>query len=138
MTIAYSRQTLLHRQITILGLSDFSIVPYYITHNRSCPNISNKKSMKYAGRKWKKMKQKLCTILLLRILPSGYQIVISNGFSYTALRPLPSTSFHVTCLTLGAVTLNTGISLDLQQTQPKLERDHLRAGVCRQPKHSYH
>ena len=98
--------------------------------------------MKYAGRKWKKMTQRICINLLLRMLPLGYQIVISNGLLCTALRPLSSTSFHVVHLIVGTVTLNTGTSLDLQQTQPKFERDLVGGGrwggTCRHPKYSYH
>jgi len=53
--------------------------------------------------------------LLLRILPSGYQIVISKGLSWTALRPLSSTVCHVMRFVAGDVILYTGIpSLNLQ------------------------
>jgi hypothetical protein len=80
------------------------------------------------------MTQSLCMKMLLRMLPLGYHIVISNGLSYTALRPFTKISCHVTGLVVGVVTLNTGISLDLQhRNSPNMNVTTWRWETCRYP-----
>lgn len=77
------------------------------TYNGFFPKRVTTKSIKYAGRKWKKMTQRVCKSHELLILPSGNQMASLSGFSYRCFRPTSRTRPHVMGFSPDTVRLQT-------------------------------
>lgn len=77
----------------------------WATYNGFFPQSVTTKSIKYAGRKWKKMTQRVCMSHELLMLPSGNHMASFSGLSCRCFRPVSRTYPHVMAFSSDCVTL---------------------------------